>query len=142
MIAKRRSERGHGRDGFIQQPTKPPRQVNMHNEDTFVNLYDLIDYTVYHHVIKDGVEDATFIISGGKSQGIKVGDVYAVIQKGKTTKNPQTGMMIELPGKPVGKIKIDLLGGETVDSEYSIVSFVEGSIDTAAVSNYYIAQIK
>ncbi len=88
------------------------------------------------------VEDATFIISGGKSQGIKVGDVYAVIQKGKTTKNPQTGMMIELPGKPVGKIKIDLLGGETVDSEYSIVSFVEGSIDTAAVSNYYIAQIK
>ncbi len=88
------------------------------------------------------VEDATFIISGGKSQGIKVGDVYAVIQKGKTTKNPQTGMMIELPGKTIGKIKIDLLGGETVDSEYSIVSFVEGSIDVAAVSNYYIAQIK
>ena len=51
LIAKRRSEREHGRDGFSQQPTKPRLQVNMHDVDTFVNLDALIDYIVCHHAI-------------------------------------------------------------------------------------------
>lgn len=88
------------------------------------------------------VEDGSYIISGGKSQGLAVGDVFTVVQKGKTTKNPQTGMMIELPGKPVAKIKIETLGGESVDSEFAIISFVEGSIDTANLLNYYIIENK
>lgn len=88
------------------------------------------------------VEDGTFIISGGKSQGMSIGDQFSVFSKGKTTKNPQTGMMIELPGKNVGKIKIDMLGGETPDTEYAIVSFVEGKIDGTALLNYFITEIK
>lgn len=82
------------------------------------------------------------IISGGKSQGIQVGDVYDVIEKGKTVKNPQTGLSFELPGKSIGQIKIDLTGGENPQSEYSIVSFTDGNIDKVNLSNYYIKERK
>lgn len=81
-------------------------------------------------------------ISGGKTQGLKIGDIYEVIQKGKSVKNPQTGMFIELPGKTVAKIKIDFLGGENPQSEFSMVSFTEGSIDKENLSNYYIKELK
>jgi len=82
------------------------------------------------------------IISGGKSQGIHIGDVYDVVEKGKTVKNPQTGMSFELPGKSVGQIKIDMLGGENPQSEYSMVSFTDGNIDKLNLSNYYIKERK
>ncbi|HBK31298.1 MAG TPA: penicillin-binding protein activator LpoB, partial [Porphyromonadaceae bacterium] len=51
------------------------------------------------------------LISGGKSQGLRVGDIYEVVQKGKTVTNPQTGMSMELPGKTVGKVEVNSLGG-------------------------------
>ncbi len=82
------------------------------------------------------------IISGGKSQGLKIGDVFEVSEKGKSVKNPQTGMMIELPGKTVAKVKIDFLGGENPQNEFSMVSFTEGAIDKQNLSNYIIKEIK
>ncbi|HBG40377.1 MAG TPA: penicillin-binding protein activator LpoB [Porphyromonadaceae bacterium] len=82
------------------------------------------------------------LISGGKSQGLRVGDIYEVVQKGKTVTNPQTGMSMELPGKTVGKVEVNSLGGETSDNEFAIVSFIEGSIDQANLTNYYIKQIQ
>ncbi|MDR2691133.1 MAG: CsgG/HfaB family protein, partial [Dysgonamonadaceae bacterium] len=82
------------------------------------------------------------IIAGGKSQGIKTGDTYKVVEKGKSVKNPQTGMMMELPGKTAGKIRIDLSTGDNSQNEYSIVSFVEGNIDGKNLSNYFIEEIK
>jgi curli biogenesis system outer membrane secretion channel CsgG len=82
------------------------------------------------------------LISGGKSQGIKIGDIYDVVEKGRSVKNPQTGMMIELPGKTVGKIKIDFTGGDTPINEFSMVSFSEGSIDKLKLNNYFIKEIK
>ncbi len=80
------------------------------------------------------------LISGGKSQGVKVGDLYEVIEKGKSVKNPQTGMTMELPGKLVGKIRIDFCGGDTPENEFSMVTFVEGSIDAQHLSNYFIQE--
>jgi curli biogenesis system outer membrane secretion channel CsgG len=87
-------------------------------------------------------DNESIIISGGKSQGIKIGDVFAVVEKGKSVKNPQTGMMMELPGKKVGKIKVDFVGGDTPVSEFSTVSFLDGSIDKNSLSNYYIKEDK
>ena len=82
------------------------------------------------------------LISGGKSQGIKVGDIFEVIEKGKSIKNPQTGMMMELPGNFVGKIKIDFTGGDNPQNEFSMVSFIEGSIGKQNLNNYYIKEGK
>lgn len=82
------------------------------------------------------------LISGGKSQGIKIGDIYDVVEKGRSVKNPQTGMMIELPGKTVGKIKIDFTGGDTPINEFSMVTFSEGGVDKLKLNNYFIKEIK
>ncbi|MDB2658647.1 CsgG/HfaB family protein [Flavobacteriaceae bacterium] len=81
------------------------------------------------------------IISGGESQGIKLGDRFDVFSKGRKVKNPQTGMFIELPGKRVGQITIDYSGGESSENEFSIVSFVDGNIDKNSLSKYFIKQV-
>jgi len=82
------------------------------------------------------------LISGGKSQGLKVGDMYDVYEKGKKVKNPQTDMLIELPGKLVGKIKIDVTAGTSPQSEFSMVAFTEGDIDKMNLNKYYIMESK
>ncbi|PTN08696.1 Curli production assembly/transport component CsgG [Mangrovibacterium marinum] len=88
------------------------------------------------------VEDGSFIISGGQSQGIKEGDTFAVMQRGKTVKNPQTGLNIELPGKIVASIKVDMTMGATPQDEVSVASLTEGEIDTAKLDQYYIVEKK
>ena len=81
------------------------------------------------------------IIPGGKSQGLRLGDRFDVFSKGRKIKNPQTGMFIELPGKIVGQITIDYSGGDTPESEFSMVSFIDGDIDKNNLGKYYIKQI-
>lgn len=83
------------------------------------------------------------LIAGGASQGIKVGDQFAVKTKGKQVKNPQTGILIELPGKQVGMVTVIDTGGDTPESEYSFVSYEgDGSIDSSKLTDYYIEEIK
>ncbi|MDD2513226.1 MAG: CsgG/HfaB family protein [Proteiniphilum sp.] len=81
-------------------------------------------------------------ISGGKTQGLKVGDLFEVVEKGKSVKNPQTGMMMELPGKTVGKVRVDFMGGEDPQNEFSMVSFTTGTIDRQKLTNYYIKEVQ
>ena len=49
------------------------------------------------------------MIAGGASQGVKEGDTFAVKTRGKKVKNPQSGMMIELPGKQIGTVTVTAL---------------------------------
>jgi curli biogenesis system outer membrane secretion channel CsgG len=88
------------------------------------------------------VETGTYIISGGKSQGIEAGNIFSIVEKGKKVKNPQTGLNIELPGKVVASIKIDQTMGNTPQDEVSIATIVDGSIDTANLDKYYITEKK
>ena len=83
------------------------------------------------------------LIAGGASQGIKVGDVFAVKTKGKKVKNPQTGVMIELPGKQIGTVTVSQTSGDTPETEYSFVTFSgESAIDANKLMDYYIEEIK
>lgn len=87
-------------------------------------------------------EDNTFFISGGKSQGITMGDVFDVFENGKKVKNPQTGIEIELPGKKIARIKVEQTIGNNINDEISIVTFVDGNIDVTKLDKYYITEIK
>ena len=84
------------------------------------------------------------LIAGGASQGIKVGDTFAVKSKGKKVKNPQTGVMIELPGKQIGTVKVTATGGDTPETEYSFVTVsTDGAtIDSNKLTDYIIEEIK
>ena len=87
---------------------------------------------------KDGT-----LIAGGQSQGIKEGMVFAIKTKGKKVKNPQTGIMINLPGKQVGTATIVSTGGDTPETEYSFVTLsTSENINDTTMGNYIIEQIK
>jgi len=73
-----------------------------------------------------GYENEKIIMAGGKSQNINIGDVFQVIKEGKKVKNPQTNMMITLPGKQVGKIKVVMSVGNTSESEVSLCDIING----------------
>ncbi len=83
-------------------------------------------------------DSGAYFMSGGASQGIVAGDIFTVMSKGKKVKNPQTGITIELPGKVVGKVRVEQTAGDTPESEISIVSVIEGSIDPTQFENYFI----
>jgi curli biogenesis system outer membrane secretion channel CsgG len=74
-------------------------------------------------------EEGNLIISGGKSQNIAPGTQFEIIKEGKKVKNPQTGMLITLPGKAVGIIEVSSSFGDTPQSEVSFGTIVSGNID-------------
>ncbi len=83
------------------------------------------------------------LIAGGKSQGIKEGMTFAIKTKGKKVKNPQTGIMIDLPGKQVGSATVVSTGGDTPETEYSFVTLsTSESINDTTMGNYIIEQTK
>lgn len=86
-------------------------------------------------------QDGMWIISGGASQGIQVGDRFSVMRKGRQVKNPQTGILIELPGKQAGEVTILSLGGDTPETEFSLAELT-GEVDKENLGEYYIEQIK
>ncbi|GAC29723.1 CsgG/HfaB family protein [Brumicola pallidula] len=80
-------------------------------------------------------QDDQYIMTGGASQGISVGDEFTILQKGKKIKNPQTGFMIELAGKPIATATVVLLSG-AAKNEISIVS-----LDTQLPAQTDLAQL-
>lgn len=85
------------------------------------------------------IDDGSYIISGGASQGLSVGDSFVVYKKGKIVDNPQTGMKIELPGTKVGNVKVIQSVGDTPETEISFCSYEGEGIDPEKLSDYYIS---
>lgn len=88
-------------------------------------------------------EPDAILIAGGHSQGIKEGMTFAIKTKGKKVKNPQTGIIITLPGKKIGEVKVISTGGDTPETEYSFVE-VSGTTEINAnnIGNYIIEESK
>ena len=84
------------------------------------------------------VDDGTYIISGGASQGLVAGDKFNVYKKGKVVKNPQTGMDVELPGTKIGEITILTSFGDTPETELSFCTYEGEILDVENLMNYYI----
>lgn len=85
------------------------------------------------------IEEGSYIISGGASQGIAPNDAFNVYAKGKSVLNPQTGMKIELPGKKVGTVTVIQSIGDIPENEISFCSYEGDSIDVNNLANYYIS---
>lgn len=88
-------------------------------------------------------EPDAILIAGGHSQGIKEGMTFAIKTKGKKVKNPQTDIIITLPGKKIGEVKVISTGGDTPETEYSFVE-VSGTTEINAnnIGNYIIEESK
>lgn len=88
-------------------------------------------------------DNEAVLIGGGASQGVDVGATFNIKTKGKSVKNPQTGLMIELPGKTIGTVKVIATGGDTPETEYSFVEVSPSTtIDTEKLGEYFIEEMK
>lgn len=86
------------------------------------------------------VEDGTYIISGGASQGIAPGSTFVLYKKGKKVTNPQTGMQVELPGQVMGTLTVVSSMGDTPESEISFCTYDGTAVDTNDLMNYYLME--
>jgi curli biogenesis system outer membrane secretion channel CsgG len=80
-------------------------------------------------------EDGQIIMAGGKSQNIRSGDIFSVMKEGKRVKNPQTNIMVTLPGKQIGKIRAVMSVGDTPETEVTLCDIVEGDLSEYISSN-------
>ncbi|NJB69020.1 curli biogenesis system outer membrane secretion channel CsgG [Desulfobaculum xiamenense] len=88
-----------------------------------------------------GHEDGQYIISGGASQGIKAGDVFDVMREGKKINNPQTNMVITLPGKKVASLRVTASTGDSPTNEVSFCEAIEGALPGKSdFANCYIQE--
>ncbi|ATD26470.1 hypothetical protein FG078_02310 [Vibrio cholerae] len=84
------------------------------------------------------VDDGAYLIAGGESQGLHAGLELIVYKRGKKVKNPQTGDVIELPGKQVGTLSVDMTYGEDEWNQISFTSLTSGKI-SADLTQYYVS---
>ncbi len=85
-------------------------------------------------------QDGTYIISGGKQQGIRINDVFQVYKRGKKVKNPQTGFLIELPGTKVATLQVVAQAGDTPENEISICKLISGQLPQQDFQNYVVKE--
>ncbi len=81
-------------------------------------------------------------ISGGVRQGLKAGDMLAVMQQGEVIKSAQTGFEITLPPMSKGKIRVVSLFGDNETNEGSVAELVSGSASAAAGTSVFVTEAK
>lgn len=86
------------------------------------------------------VKEKQVFISGGRTQGLKVGDVLSVMEAGKTVISKQTGFEIMLPPKKVAAIRVNGFFGETETQEGSICEIMEGSISKPLSPKIFVTE--
>lgn len=86
------------------------------------------------------VQQGQIIVSGGKSQGLKQGDILKVMKRGRMVKNPQTGFEVELPRVETAKLKVLSFAGEG-NNEVSICSLTSGSITGIKIDQLIVQEL-
>jgi curli biogenesis system outer membrane secretion channel CsgG len=84
------------------------------------------------------VDENRVMIAGGKKQGLKVNDIFSIYKKGKSIKNPQTGMLIELPGTKIASVKIISSFGSSYTDEGSICQILNGNLEGVNINDLHI----
>jgi curli biogenesis system outer membrane secretion channel CsgG len=86
-----------------------------------------------------GEQDGYYLIAGGKEQGIEAGNTFAVMTRGRQVKNPQTGIMIELPGQEVARLTVVNSVGTGLN-EVSLCEVSSGNLSGQKLADLYIQE--
>jgi curli biogenesis system outer membrane secretion channel CsgG len=88
------------------------------------------------------VQGTNVFISGGKLQGLKVGDDLQVMEKGQTLKSAQTGFVINLPPKKIATVRVASFFGDNENNEGSVCEFVSGAITPGGPNQIYVEEVR
>jgi len=79
-------------------------------------------------------------LSGGRLQGLKVGDVLTVMKQGEMVKSAQTGFTITLPPTPLGKVRITNFFGDSESNEGSVAELISGTANAATGEVLFVTE--
>lgn len=88
------------------------------------------------------VQGRKIFISGGQSQGLKIGDILQVMEQGEAVKSRQSGFDINLPSKKIAEIQVVTFFGENENSEGSVCEISSGDVSVANLGKIYVEEIK
>ncbi len=88
------------------------------------------------------VDGGRVYISGGKRQGLKVGDQLTVMRAGEKVKSGQSGFTISLPPSEIATLRVAAQFGDSDASEGSICDVVQGSLPRQVSPDLFVAEKK
>lgn len=88
------------------------------------------------------VDGGECTIGGGKTHGVSIGDHFAVIRRGKQVENPQTGLLVELPGQRIAEVEVLSCLGTTYLNEMAQCKIVSGSLEAAPIAELVVEEIR
>lgn len=88
------------------------------------------------------VQGTQIFISGGQRQGLMVGDLLQVMEKGQIVKSKQSGFDINLPSKKIGTVKVTSFFGENENNEGAVCEIVAGTINAGSLGNIYVEEVR
>ena len=88
------------------------------------------------------VQGNQVFISGGKSQGLKEGDILQVMMKTGSVKSKQSGFMVDLPPQKAATIKVINLFGDSETNEGSVAQIIDGGIDPGVIDKYFVEEVE
>ncbi|PHZ83304.1 CsgG/HfaB family protein [Paremcibacter congregatus] len=74
------------------------------------------------------VAGTTAYISGGKRQGLKIGDTLIVMKQGEVITSNQSGFDITLPAEKIGELKVVSLFGDNETTEGAVTKIISGTL--------------
>lgn len=86
------------------------------------------------------VKGDEIIISGGKYQGLKVGDKLQVNLPGESFKSKQSGFDVTLPPTKAAELQVSSIFGDSEINEGSICTVTAGKVDPAIAVKYYVTE--
>jgi curli biogenesis system outer membrane secretion channel CsgG len=99
-------------------------------------MQNLLDKNWRSYVLS--IDNDVVMIAGGKKQGLKIGESFSIYKKGSKIINPQTGMMVELPGIQIAKIKVISQFGTNYTNEGSQCKIINGNLMGADTNVLYV----
>lgn len=84
------------------------------------------------------IDNGMVMIAGGNKQGLKIGETFSIYKNGKSIKNPQTGMMVELPGVKIATVQVVSQFGNNDTDEGSICQIIDGNLNGVNINETYV----
>jgi hypothetical protein len=88
------------------------------------------------------VQGGQLFITGGKHQGLREGDILAVMEVGSTVKSKQSGFEVTLPPKEVATLRVVGLFGDSDTNEGAACEIVTGRVDSAVLAKLFVTEPK
>ncbi|MCK4947526.1 MAG: curli production assembly protein CsgG [Candidatus Aureabacteria bacterium] len=113
------------------------RAISVAISDVIDNIITTLEKRPWRTDILD-IQDDNIFVSGGRLQGLKVGDMLIVMKRTKVVKSKQSGFNIELPPEKIATVKVVKLFGDNEVNEGSVCNLVSGAIDETMLKDIFV----